>query len=268
MYKIGVIGCGKMAKAILSGACRERIVNSTNIIGYEINQSAKEAMQVACPGMQFSQNIPELVKQSEIIMISVKPHIVASVFSESKTVLDGKAVFSIAAGVTTAQIRSMAPESCRVLRVMPNMPAMVAQGMTTLSRDTTFTDAEKEFAQTFFDSIGKTIWLPESLMDAATAINGSGPAYAFMFIEALADGGVREGLPRDIAYQLATQTLIGSAVTAQEMSMHPGELKDAVCSPGGTTIEAVYALEKGGFRASLMDAVHVCTEKCKNLNSK
>ena len=174
---------------------------------------------------------------------------------------------SIAAGVASESLKAWLPDSARVLRAMPNTPAMVGAGATALCEDTaTFTEEEKAWVKELFDQVGKAIWVPERLMDAVVGVSGSGPAYVFLFIEAMADGGVRMGLPRATAMELAVQTVLGSAKLCAESGMHPGALKDMVCSPGGTTIEAVAELEKRGLRASVIEAVRACAEKSANLS--
>ncbi|MPN60425.1 Pyrroline-5-carboxylate reductase [bioreactor metagenome] len=149
---------------------------------------------------------------------------------------------------------------------MPNTPCLIGQGMCVLDLDTSLTKDDMELASRIFESVGKVEKLPASLINAVTGVSGSGPAYVYIFIEAMADAGVLNGLPRDIAYKLAAQTVLGSAAMVLESGEHPGKLKDAVCSPGGTTIEAVYALERKGFRSAVITAVNDCTEKAKALS--
>jgi pyrroline-5-carboxylate reductase len=180
--------------------------------------------------------------------------------------LNGKALISIAAGKSVCELTALVPLDCRILRVMPNTPAMIGEGMTALCSNSTFTDEERESAQRIFGAVGRFEWVSEGLIDAVTAVSGSGPAYVFMVIEAMADGGVREGLSRALAVKLAAQTVLGAAKMVLDTGLHTAALRDMVCSPGGTTIDAVYALEEGGLRASLIKAIEVCAEKSRKLS--
>ncbi len=221
-----------------------------------------EAAKEKIPGLVLTDSLRDLARFADVILIAVKPYQVQSILRELGEDLRDKAVISIAAGVATRTLRDCADGICRILRVMPNTPALVSEGVSMLSKASDFQPLERDFAEALFSGIGRVYWMEETLIDAGTAVSGSGPAYAFLFIEALADGGVREGLPRALAQELAAQTLLGAARMVLETGQHPGQLKDNVCSPGGTTIEAVAALEQGGFRAALIDAVHVCKQKC------
>ncbi|MBR4025137.1 MAG: pyrroline-5-carboxylate reductase [Firmicutes bacterium] len=168
---------------------------------------------------------------------------------------------SVAAGLTVERLREMMPGPARILRTMPNTPVMVGEGITALCEGSDLTEAELDFAEDIFKSIGLVQWIREEDINAIGALSGGAPAYAAMFIEALADGGVKCGLKRDVSYKLAAQTLLGAAKMVLDLDMHPAKLKDMVTSPKGTTIEAVEALEKGGFRYAVMDAVVKATEK-------
>jgi pyrroline-5-carboxylate reductase len=172
-------------------------------------------------------------------------------------------VVSIAAGVTLARMEAAGPAGLRVIRVMPNTPALVGASASAFAVGSSATRADAQTVQQFLGSVGIALEVKEKLLDAVTGVSGSGPAYGFLMIEALADGGVAAGLPRDIAQRLAAQTLLGAAKMVLETGQHPGALKDAVCSPGGTTIEAIHALEKGGVRAALIGAVRVAADKAK-----
>ena len=181
--------------------------------------------------------------------------------------LRGKAVLSIAAGWTVDMLeKALEGTGATWLRVMPNTPALVGEGMTALCDDTTFSQEDFDFCKGIFDAIGKTKILPERLFDGVTAISGSSPAYVYMMIEAMADAGVREGLPRACAYEMAAQSVLGSALMVLSSGTHPAALKDNVCSPGGTTIEAVAELEKDGFRNAIMEAMRVCAEKSRKMS--
>ena len=181
--------------------------------------------------------------------------------------LNGKAVLSIAAGWTVSMLeRALHGTTATYLRVMPNTPALVGEGMTAICDDTTFSDEDFNYAKGIFDSVGKTKVLPERLFDGVVAVSGSSPAYVYMMIEAMADAAVREGIPRVYAYEMAAQSVLGSALMVLSSGTHPAALKDAVCSPGGTTIEAVEELEKHGFRAAVMNAMEACARKSREMS--
>lgn len=262
---LGFIGCGNMASAIVAG------VSGKFLPAGHIFACAKhfDALCERAPklGLTPRKTAAEVAQESSVVVLAVKPNVVRSVIEEAGAALEGKAVLSIAAGVASESLKAWLPDSARVLRAMPNTPAMVGAGATALCEDTaTFTEEEKAWVKELFDRVGKAIWVPERLMDAVVGVSGSGPAYVFLFIEAMADGGVRMGLPRATAMELAVQTVLGSAKLCAESGMHPGALKDMVCSPGGTTIEAVAELEKRGLRASVIEAVRACAEKSANLS--
>ena len=208
-----------------------------------------------------------MAENADLIIIAVKPIYVQNVIDEIRGVLNGKAVLSIAAGWTVDMLsRALSGTGATYLRVMPNTPALVGEGMTALCDDSTFSKEDFEYAKGIFDSVGKTRILPERLFDGVVAISGSSPAYVYMLIEAMADAGVREGLPRVYAYEMAAQSVLGSALMVLSSGTHPAALKDAVCSPGGTTIEAVEELERKGFRAAIMDAMKLCAEKSREMS--
>ena len=189
------------------------------------------------------------------------------VIRELRPCLNGKAIVSIAAGWTLERLETvLAGTGATCMRVMPNTPAMVSEGMTAICEESSMSD--EDFVKGIFDALGKTVILPENLFDGVTALSGSGPAYVYMFIEAMADAAVLEGIPRKKAYEMAAQTVLGSALMVLSTGNHPGELKDAVCSPGGTTIEAVASLEKNGLRSAVIDAIRVCAEKSRKMSHK
>lgn len=261
--RLGFIGCGNMGGAILDGIISSGIINSKNINVYDISSSAIE--HARAKGTNIAINIKELCEISDIILLAVKPNVVEEVLKSSEKLLEGKALLSIVAGVSCENLKKMANANVRILRIMPNTPAMVGEGATVLCSDNTFSEEEKKSAIEIFESVGIVEWVPEKLIDAVTGLSGGGPAYTAMFIEALADGGVREGLSRAAAYRLAAQTVLGTGKMIIETGMHPGVLKDMVSSPGGTTIEGVKALEKGGMRFAVQDAIAESTDKSRNL---
>lgn len=204
-----------------------------------------------------------------MIILAVKPYVLQEVLDTIKPALSGKALISIAAGWTVAMLReALQGTGATFLRVMPNTPAMVSEGMTAMCEDTTFSENDFAFAKNLFEAVGRTVVLPERLFDGVIAISGSSPAYVYMMIEAMADAGVREGLTRPCAYEMAAQAVLGSALMVLQSGDHPGALKDAVCSPGGTTIEAVEELERKGFRAAIMDAMRVCADRSREMSKK
>ena len=219
------------------------------------------------PGLTCTESDIELAEMCDMIILAVKPHYMRETIESIRDVLDGKAVISIAAGWTMQQLtNALEGSGATWVRVMPNTPAMVGEGMTAICEETNFAKDDFDFAKGIFEAIGRVVILPERLFDGVIAISGSSPAYVYMMIEAMADAGVREGLTRTCAYEMAAQAVLGSALMVLQSDMHPGALKDAVCSPGGTTIDAVVELERKGFRAAIMDAMHVCAEKSRRMS--
>lgn len=264
--KLGFIGAGNMASAILSGAITKGFIEAENVVIYDTvpEQAARITKSFS---VIVAKDNPSLVSACDMIVLAVKPVYLGGVLKEIKPFAKGKRFISIAAGWSFAMLTDIldAASGAKVLRVMPNTPAMVGEGFTALCGETTFTDDEMSSAVRLFETLGKTEVLPERLFDAVIAVSGSSPAYAYMFIEAMADGAVRLGMPRDVAIRAAAQAVLGSAKMVLETGEHPAKLKDAVCSPGGTTIEAVYALEKGGLRASILDAMEACAMKSRQM---
>ena len=199
------------------------------------------------------------------MILAVKPQYAAPALAALGDTMNGKAVISIMAGATVERIRSMIKGDIRVLRCMPNTPALVNAGAFALCNETDLTAEEKAFAEKLFTSIGIVEWMSEKLIDTACGLSGSGPAFVALFIEALADGGVLEGLPRPTAYRLAAQTVMGTAKLIMDTGMHPGQVKDMVSSPGGTTITGCQVLEEMGFRAAAIDAVQAATNRSREL---
>jgi len=266
MKKLGFIGAGNMGEAILRGILREGLLPPSNVYIFDLNQEKVRALQKEL-GVLTAQSANAMIFACDIVLLAVKPNVCGRVLSECRTALKDKTLISIVTGWSRPDIAALAPE-CRILRVMPNTPCMVGAGMVALDMDHTLTEDELAFAKELFSATGVAEAVPSYLMDAVVGVSGSGPAYVYLFIEALADGGVRAGLPRATAYKFAAQTVMGAAKMVLETGMHPGALKDAVCSPGGTTIEAVAELERGGFRAAVLDAVEVCVEKARQLAAK
>ena len=263
--RFGVIGAGNMGEAIVRGFYAS--VNATGITTsiYDPDAEKCHALEKSLP-VKSAASLEALIDGSDILLIAIKPNVCAHVFSEHFDRFSGKAVISIAAGWGGERLKKALPPYTRILRVMPNTPAMVGEGMIVFESGDSLSDDERAFAQKLFGSVGDVISVEPKLMDAVTAVSGSGPAYVYLFIEALADGGVKAGLPRPVALKLAAQTVKGSAMMVSETGVHPGELKDRVCSPGGTTIEAVAVLEQQGFRGAVIAAVDACREKSERMS--
>ena len=254
MKKIGFIGMGNMASAIAGGIIKSQFINGEAVYAFDIDQTKLQKMH-----KEFAINVctseKELVDQVDIVVMAVKPNIVESVIAKVKDELANKAVISIVSGYDNEMYNELLLASTRHLTIMPNTPALVLNGMTLFEQANTLSDDELEFATKMFASIGEVVTLPSYQMKAGGSISGCGPAFVYMFIEAMADGGVRLGLPRDVAYKLASQTLIGSGMMQKQTSLHPGILKDQVCSPGGITIKGVETLEENGFRNAVIKAI-------------
>lgn len=261
--KIGIIGCGNMGGAILKGALASGVIAPEQAYVYDISSAAMEVAKNL--GVNLAEDDEDVCAKSDIILLAVKPQNAAETLEMCKKALDGKALMSIVAGVTVERLQNMIDGTPRILRIMPNTPALVFEGAFALCSDNDFTVEELESAKAIYEKIGVVEMIPEKLIDAVCGLSGGGPAYAAMFIEALADGGVKNGLPRATAYRLAAQTCLGTAKMILETGIHPGALKDMVTSPGGTTIEGCEALERGGMRYAVIDCINVATAKSKKL---
>lgn len=263
--KIGFIGLGNMAGAMIGGMLKKGLVERGDIIGSAKTQATLERCREKY-GIEVSKSNAETAAAVDILFLAVKPVFFPEVIAEIKgAVRPETVVVSIAAGKTMAWIEEAFGREIKLIRCMPNTPALVLEGCTAFVRGGLVSDAEMEAVKGLLSAFG-TVWeVPERMMDAVVGVSGSSPAYVFMFIEAMADAAVLAGLPRKQAYAMAAQSVLGSAKMVLETGMHPAELKDMVCSPGGTTIEAVKALEEGGMRATVMEAMEACIEKSKRL---
>lgn len=269
IHTIGMIGAGNMGSAILRGIVDAEYVRPSQIIAFDTNRKRMRELEEDLPGITLASDCLEVAERADLVVLAVKPFFLKEVISQIQQSLTGKAVLSIAAGWTVDMLdKALQNTGARYMRVMPNTPALVGEGMTALCDESTFTKEEFDFVKGIFDSIGKTKILPERLFDGVVALSGSSPAYVYMMIEAMADAAVREGIPRVHAYEMAAQSVLGSALMVLSTGTHPAALKDAVCSPGGTTIEAVETLEKMGFRASIMEAMKACADKSRQMSSK
>lgn len=261
--KIGFIGAGNMGSAILKGIVESKTVAKENIFVYDVSPAIREKMQEY--GVRVVADNETLGSLSDVVILAVKPQYMKETLASAGNALEGKCVISIAAGLSSEKLREMIDGKVRLLRTMPNTPAMVYAGAFALCNDSDLTEEEKQMAQQLFAPLGIVEWVPEHLIDAVCGVSGSGPAYVAMFMEAMADGGVREGLPRATAYQLAAQTVMGTAKWYLESGTHPGVMKDMVTSPAGTTIAGCAALEKNGLRNAVIEAVHAGTIRSKEL---
>lgn len=263
--KLGFIGAGNMGGAIIGGA-----VSSGLVSGFDITVSDRDKDKLNELKNKFGIAIAESnvdCVACDMVFLCVKPNVLGEIISEISETASKKTVFvSIAAGQSLDKISNMfARENIKIVRVMPNTPALVGEGMSAVCANSNVTENELACVMDILASFGCAEKVPESLMDTVTAVSGSSPAYVFMFIEAMADAAVAGGMPRDKAYTFAAQAVLGSAKMVLDTGMHPGVLKDMVCSPGGTTIDAVAALENEGMRGAVMNAVKVCIEKSKSM---
>lgn len=258
--KVGLIGCGNMAKAIIEGLINTNTYRPEDIIA---SDKSREVLDGAADrlGIHTTTNNSELVLESELIILAVKPQVIGSVISEiADVVSEQKLVISIVAGQSLKRLEEMFGGNIKLIRTMPNTPALVGEGMTAVCCNGNVSNTELEFACRLLSSFGKAEVVPEHIMDAVVAVSGSSPAYVAMMIEAMADSAVLLGMPRAQAYRFAEQSVLGTAKLLADKNLHPAELKDMVCSPAGTTIEAVRVLEEKGFRSSVMEAMKACAE--------
>eukprot|EP00105_Crassostrea_gigas_P029875 XP_011451949.1 PREDICTED: pyrroline-5-carboxylate reductase 2 [Crassostrea gigas] len=261
---IGFIGAGRMAQAMSRGFISKGVVKPHKIMASDTVPQMLDCIKEQ--GVRISRSNLEIVENSDLIIIAVKPHVVSPILQEvSSKVTREKLFLSIAAGVTLETLEKNLPSQTRVIRAMPNTPALVQTGATVIAPGSSVLQGDRELIQGLFRTIGICEVGTEEQLDAVTGLSGSGPAYGFLAIESLADGGVKMGLPRDLAQKLAAQTLLGAAKMVLESGKHPGQLKDEVCSPGGTTIAAIHKLEETGFRSSLITAVETATNRAKEL---
>lgn len=263
--KLGIIGAGNMAKAIIGGITSKGIIPGNEIICSSPVEAEREEVATRF-GINATSDNKEVVEKSEMLLFAVKPQVIPEVIDEIKDdVKDEQLIISIIAGKKISWFDEHFGRKLKIVRTMPNTPALVGEGMTGVSPSSTVEATELEQALTILNAFGKAEVVPEKLMDAVCAVSGSSPAYVFMMIEAMADGAVKLGMPRPQAYKFAAQAVLGSAKMVLETGKHPAELKDMVCSPAGTTIEAVQVLEESGFRASLIDAMEAAAEVSSRL---
>ena len=266
--KIGFIGLGSMASAMIGGMLRKELVKPEDILGNAKTEKTRQKAEETW-GITILPGNAEVARKADIVVLAVKPQFFEEVIGELRELgVDAwqkKLLISLAPGKTVEWFEKSFGFPVPMIRCMPNTPALVGEGCTGMCVSNGITEEAAAEVKQLTDSFGRTIMVPERLMDVVGAVSGSSPAFVFLFIEALADGAVAEGMPRAQAYELAAQAVLGSARMVLETGMHPGKLKDMVCSPGGTTIQGVRTLEEKGFRAAAMDAVLACVEKSRKL---
>lgn len=263
--KVGFLGAGNMGEALIKGLTAARVVPPRAIWASDVRAEQRQELERRY-GIQVTADNPAVVRQADVLVLAVKPQILGAVLREvAPAVTREHLLISLAAGVATATIRAALGRDARLIRVMPNTPALVLEGATAIARAEGLEADDLDTAREVFSAVGRVVVLEEALMDAVTGLSGSGPAYVALVVESLADGGVRMGLDRPTAMTLATQTVLGAARLLGETGMHPGALKDMVCSPGGTSIAGVAALEAGGLRTTLIKAVEQATLRSREL---
>lgn len=263
--KIGFIGCGNMASAIIGGILKKKLVVPSDILASDLNEAGRNARAKQF-GISVTEDNKKVAAYADILFLAVKPQFYEDVILEIKDCAKpDQMVVTIAPGKTIAWLESLFGEQVKLVRCMPNTSALVGEGMTAAAPNKNVTPEELQAVLQILQSFGKAEVISEHLMDAVVSVSGSSPAYVYMLIEAMADAAVADGMPRSQAYQFAAQAVMGSAKMVLETGKHPGELKDMVCSPGGTTIQAVRVLEKEGFRSAVMEAMRACTEKAKGM---
>lgn len=265
-WNLGIIGAGNMASAIVKGILRKELIHPGQIYIYDIDQTKQSELVRETSTVGAKSNI-DLVDQCSIIIIAIKPDAYEGFLGEMTDYFSpNKIIVSIAAGISVKYIKERTNFKPKVVRVMPNTPALVGEGMSVICKENELDEDEKIIIRSIFLSLGQVEEIDEKLINGVTAISGSSPAFVYLFIEALADGGVLMGLPRQQAYKLAAQTVIGAGKMVLDLEDHPGKLKDMVCSPGGTTIEGVFSLEKSGFRGAIMKAVQSSALKAQDMD--
>lgn len=268
--KIGFLGCGKMAQALAKGFIAGGMARAEDIIGSSPRFDSMFLDEFTAIGCKTTHENVQVVECSDVVVVATKPPLVPKVLTEVNPVVQASRhlIISIAMGIPITNLEQMLPRKTRVIRMMPNTPVLVRSGTAVFSCGTSARPADAATTKRLFSAVGLCEEVPEVLIDACTGLSGSGPAYMYIVMEALADGGVRMGIPRDLAYKLSAHTLLGAARMVLDTGRHPGALKDDVCSPAGSTIQAVYHLEKCGLRASLMEAVMAATLKSKQTGRK
>jgi len=265
---IGFIGAGNMGSAMIGGICNSGLVTPEQIIVSAHSTATVEKIHNTY-GVRTTLSNEEVAGTSDILFLAIKPYQFADVLPAIAASLKGNCIIvSVAAGQSIAAIEALLGDNIKLIRTMPNTPALVGESMSALCSNSNVTSEELALVKQLFECFGKAELVAEGMIDAVIGVAGSSPAYVYMFIEAMADAAVADGMPRAMAYKFAAQSVLGAAKMVLETGKHPGELKDAVCSPGGTTIEAVAALEAGGFRDAVITAQRACVQKSKDMTKK
>ncbi len=260
-HRIGFLGAGKMATALAQGWIHAGLTAAKDVCASDPVPAARDHFTKTTGASSFADN-PRVLSQSDLLVLAVKPQNMPELLREIQpAVKPSHLVISIAAGITIQQITAALGPDQRIIRVMPNTPCLVGASASAFAGSPKATAADVQTTERLLGSVGRAVQVPERLLDAVTGLSGSGPAFVAVMIDALSDGGVRMGLPRDLALTLASQTVLGSAKLLLETGLHPGQLKDMVASPAGTTIAGLHALERGGVRAAFMDAVEAATKR-------
>lgn len=265
---IGFIGAGQMARALARGFLARQLADPARLIAYDPDDNARSLFTADVPLAKWAGSNQDVVRQADVVILAIKPQSFPTVSRELESLNSPRNLFiSILAGLPLASLtRGLRSE--RVVRVMPNTPCLVGQGATGYALGAGVSSADSALVEKLFTAVGVAVSVPEKLLDAVTGLSGSGPAYIYMVIEALSDGGVRMGLPRAVAMKLAAQTVLGAAQLVLESGEHPGVLKDRVASPAGTTIAGLQVLERRGLRSALIDAVEAATLRAQELGSQ
>ena len=263
--KIGFIGLGNMASAMIGGILKRGVARPEDIVGSARSDTSRQRAKDTFDITVLEDNC-EVAAGADILILAVKPQMYPDVITQIGNVVSEKTVVvSIAPGKTIAWLKEQFQRDVKLVRCMPNTPALVGEGCTGVCRSANVTEEEMQSVLTILESFGKAIAVEEHLMDTVVGVSGSSPAYVFLFIEAMADAAVMDGMPRALAYEFAAQAVLGSARMVLETGMHPGALKDMVCSPAGTTIEAVRVLEEKGLRSAVIEAQKACVDKARNM---
>ena len=263
---LGIIGCGKMGSALVKGAIKENAIDGQKVIVIDLVPELAQKLSNDI-GATVAKTNDDLIKNADAILLCVKPQDMISLTDSFNKERSSKLFISIAAGIKIDDIEKSLKNDDRVIRVMPNTPAMIGQGASAQSKGKNATESDTEFVSKILNAVGISVELPEKRLDAVTGLSGSGPAYIYTVIEALADGGVLVGLPKEKALTLAAKTVIGAAKMVMKSNEHPAKLRDQVTSPGGTTIAGLAALESGKLRSTLIEAVKAATKRSEELGS-
>lgn len=263
--QIAFVGAGNMTEALVAGLVKGKVARSDQLLATDLAPERCAHLEQRYR-IRVGKDNREAAGWGQVVVLSLEPQVLDEVLDDISSLIKPEClIITVAAGYPIARVAAHLTSATRIVRAMPNTPSFVQAGMTALSFAPGLSETDQRVAHTMFEAVGKVVTVEERLMDAVTGLSGSGPAYVYLMIEALADGGVRMGLPRQVAQLLAAQTLHGAARMVLESGEHPGQLKDRVASPGGTTIAGIHELEKGAFRATLMNAVEAATQRSKEL---